>query len=94
MSIDIRIPGLEIRRGLTTGGNTCWSVGHADSDTMIAWFHDPETAFKAATEIADLADWTSPAETLQRQPKLAEQVWAVIVGNGGSGEAELGVYRP
>jgi hypothetical protein len=61
---------------------------------MVAWFYDPETAFKAATELADLADWTSPPEALQQQPGLAVQVWAVIHANGGSGLGELGVYQP
>ena len=92
--IDIRIPGLKIVRGTTTEGNDCWSVDHIGSDTMVARFHDPETAFKAATEFADLADWTAAAAALQKQPGLARRVWAVIVANGGSGAAELGVYQP
>ncbi len=94
MTIDIRIPGLKIVRGMTTEGSDCWSVDHIGSDTMVAWFRDPETAFKAATEFADLADWTASAAALQKQPGLAGRVWAVIVANGGSGEAELGVYQP
>lgn len=94
MAIDIRIPGLNIARGRTTRGDVCWSVDHASSGVMVAWFHDPETAFKAATELADLADWTSPPEALQQQPGLAAQVYAVIFSNGGSGIGELGVYQP
>lgn len=94
MNVDIRIPGLEIRRGRTTVETVTWAVDHVGSGAMVAWFQDPETAFKAATEIADLADWTSPAADLQRQPGLAREVWAVIFANGGSGKAEFGTYRP
>lgn len=94
MSFDVQIPGLEIRRGTSTTGRPAWSVDHRESGVMVAWFHDPETAFKAATELAVLADWTSSAKALQRQPGLAEQVWDVIVANRGSGEGELGVYQP
>ncbi|MCC6227200.1 MAG: hypothetical protein IT195_12455 [Microthrixaceae bacterium] len=94
MSFALQIPGLEIQRGTSTTGRPAWSVDHTESGVMVAWFHDPETAFKAATELAALADWTSSAKALQQQPGLAEQVWHVIVANRGSGEGELGVYQP
>ena len=82
-AMDIGIPGLVIARTNSTDGDPIWSVTHVASKAFVCWFNDPETACKAALELAALCDWTADAETI-KAAGIAPQVATVMRANGGS----------
>ncbi len=82
-AMDIGLPGLVIARTRSTHGDQIWSVTHVPSQACVCWFNDPESACKAAVELACLCDWTADAETI-KAAGIGPQVAAVMKANRGS----------
>lgn len=91
-AIDIGIPGLVIARAHDTDGLPIYSVTHVRSKACVCWFDNPETAAKAATELAALGDWTADAATVKANIDV-EARRRIKVANGGSDLCTPGAIR-